>query len=333
MASRAFSIGSKRTVLVTAGSSLRAFQSLFIEPGRLITGRSLKSSIPNAAGEACGAHVFQANRGHWSLGYGGLQTLRLLQDHPHFDVSFLGGERSAGKRWSELTPFLPLGEDLVVQSPDPDAIAAAADAAVLSLPNGLASQLAPELLQRGVRVVDLSADYRFPSLSQWSATYRQEAAAQQRQDDALCKQAVYGLVVWAGDALAEAKLVGARLFPTASLLALMPLLQQGLIEGEGIVIDAKTGTQVVAGRPKSTCCLRKPLNRSAPTALPAIATPRRSNCSQAEPPASDPVAIHAPPDADGRGLLATVYGGCVTPVSPRKISPPSIRSPTAITLR
>ena len=62
-------------------------------------------------------------------GYGGLQTLRLLQDHPHFDVSFLGGERSAGKRWSELTPFLPLGEDLVVQGPDPDAIADAADAA------------------------------------------------------------------------------------------------------------------------------------------------------------------------------------------------------------
>ena len=89
-------------------------------------------------------------------GYGGLQTLRLLQDHPHFEVTFLGGERSAGKRWSELTPFLPLGEDLVVQSPDPDAIAAAADAAVLSLPNGLASQLVPELLQRGVRVVDLS---------------------------------------------------------------------------------------------------------------------------------------------------------------------------------
>ncbi len=73
-------------------------------------------------------------------GYGGMQTLRLLQGHPHLTVSFLGGERSSGRRWSELVPFLPLQDDLVVRSPDPEAIAAAADLAVLSLPNGLAAQ-------------------------------------------------------------------------------------------------------------------------------------------------------------------------------------------------
>ena len=85
-------------------------------------------------------------------GYGGLQTLRLLQGHPGLEVSFLGGERSSGKRWSELTPFLPLPGDPVVQAPDPDAIAAAADLAVLSLPNGLASRLVPPLLERGVKL-------------------------------------------------------------------------------------------------------------------------------------------------------------------------------------
>ncbi|MFN9915277.1 MAG: N-acetyl-gamma-glutamyl-phosphate reductase, partial [Pirellulaceae bacterium] len=74
-------------------------------------------------------------------GYGGLQTLRLLQGHPSLRVTFLGGERSSGKRWSELTPFLPLADDPVVQVPEADAIAAAADFAVLSLPNGLAAQL------------------------------------------------------------------------------------------------------------------------------------------------------------------------------------------------
>ena len=243
-------------------------------------------------------------------GYGGLQTLRLLQDHPHFDVSFLGGERSAGKRWSELTPFLPLGEDLVVQGPDPDAIADAADAAVLSLPNGLASQLAPELLQRGVRVVDLSADYRFPSLSQWSATYRQEAAAQQRQDDALCQQAVYGLVEWAGDALAEAKLVGAPgCFPTASLLALMPLLQQGLIEGEGIVIDAKTGTSG-GGRAAKEHLL---LAEAAESVSPYGVVGHRHTAEielLASRAAGRPIQLQFTPHLMPmvRGLLATVYG-------------------------
>ncbi len=177
-------------------------------------------------------------------GYGGLQTLRLLLGHPEFAITFLGGERSSGKRWSELVPFLPLSTDLVVHSPDPDAIAAAADLAVLSLPNGLASQLVPPLLQRGVRVVDLSADYRYSSLSQWQEVYGAEARQFPRTDRALCEEAVYGLVEWESpERIAAARLVAAPgCFPTASLLALLPFLKQGLIETRGIVIDAKTGT-------------------------------------------------------------------------------------------
>ena len=57
-------------------------------------------------------------------GYGGLQVLRLLQGHPHLRVTFLGGERSSGRRWRELVPFLPLEGDPIVRDPDPAAIAA-----------------------------------------------------------------------------------------------------------------------------------------------------------------------------------------------------------------
>ena len=176
-------------------------------------------------------------------GYGGLQTLRLLQGHPEFSVSFLGGERSSGKRWSQLTPFLPLPGDPVVQSPQVDAIAEAADFALLSLPNGLASRLAPALLERGVKVVDLSADYRYSSLEQWKEVYASEAREFPREDAALCQEAVYGLVEWEQETIAQARLVAAPgCFPTASLLALTPFLKQGLIETSGIIIDAKTGT-------------------------------------------------------------------------------------------
>ncbi|MCP9774513.1 N-acetyl-gamma-glutamyl-phosphate reductase [Cyanobium sp. WAJ14-Wanaka] len=175
-------------------------------------------------------------------GYGGLQTLRLLHQHPHLEVSFLGGERSSGKRWSELVPFLPLPGDPVVQSPDPAAIAAAADFVVLSLPNGLAAQMVPALLERGLRVVDLSADYRYRSLEQWKEVYASEAREVPRSDDQLCGQAVYGLPEWHAEAIRGAKLVAAPgCFPTASLLGLLPFLKQGLIESQGIVIDAKTG--------------------------------------------------------------------------------------------
>ena len=93
-------------------------------------------------------------------GYGGLQTLRLLLDHPVLSATFLGGERSAGQRWSSICPFLPLPDDPLVQSADPDRIADAADFAILSLPNGVAARLAPQLIERGVRVVDLSAARR-----------------------------------------------------------------------------------------------------------------------------------------------------------------------------
>lgn len=176
-------------------------------------------------------------------GYGGLQTLRLLHDHPALTVTFLGGERSSGRRWSEINPFLPLPGDPLVQSPDPGAIAAAADFAVLSLPNGLAAQLVPPLLERGVRVVDLSADYRYRSLARWQEVYATEARQLQRHDADLCAEAVYGLPEWHGEQIRTARLVAAPgCFPTASLLGLLPLLKQGLIDTGGIVIDAKTGT-------------------------------------------------------------------------------------------
>lgn len=176
-------------------------------------------------------------------GYGGLQTLRLLRQHPELEVSFLGGERSSGKRWSDLVPFLPLSGNPVVQDCDPERIAAAADYAVLSLPNGLASQLVPSLLLKGVKVVDLSADYRYRSLGHWQEVYSSEARQHPRQDGELCLEAAYGLVEWEAQRIAKARLVAAPgCFPTASLLALIPFLSQGLIEFNGIVIDAKTGT-------------------------------------------------------------------------------------------
>ncbi|HGY5540170.1 MAG TPA: N-acetyl-gamma-glutamyl-phosphate reductase, partial [Prochlorococcus sp.] len=122
-----------------------------------------------------------------ATGYGGLQTIRLLEGHPQLNVTYLGGERSAGKRWSELFPFLPIPDDPEVQSPDPDKIAELANYAVLSLPNGLACQLAPQLLRRNVRVVDLSADYRYRSLDQWNQVYVQEARVLNRNDEQLCR--------------------------------------------------------------------------------------------------------------------------------------------------
>ena len=242
-------------------------------------------------------------------GYGGLQTLRLLQQHPQLEVSFLGGERSSGKRWSELNPFLPLNGDPVVQAPDPDAVAEAADLAVLSLPNGLAATLVPALLQRGVKVVDLSADYRYRSLSQWQEVYASEARACSRSDAALCQEAVYGLVEWAADAIAAARLIAAPgCFPTASLLALLPFLKQGLIEPSGIIIDAKTGTSGGGRAAKEHLLLAEASEAVAPYGV--VGHRHTSEIEQlASEVAGSPISLQFTPHLMPmvRGLLATVY--------------------------
>jgi N-acetyl-gamma-glutamyl-phosphate reductase len=243
-------------------------------------------------------------------GYGGMQTLRLLQGHPHFTVSFLGGERSTGRRWSELVPFLPLQDDLVVRSPDPEAIAAGADLAVLSLPNGLAARLVPQLLERGVKVVDLSADYRYRSLSRWEEVYAGEARKFQRQDDDLCKEAVYGLVEVAQESIRKARLVAAPgCFPTASLLALLPFLEQGLIETGGIVIDAKTGTSGGGRAAKENLLLAEAAEAVAPYGV--VGHRHTSEIEQmAGQAAGEPIQLQFTPHLMPmvRGLLATVYG-------------------------
>jgi N-acetyl-gamma-glutamyl-phosphate reductase len=242
-------------------------------------------------------------------GYGGLQTLRLLQDHPALEVTFLGGERSSGKRWSEITPFLPLPGDPVVQSPDPEAIAAAADFAVLSLPNGLAAQLVPALLERGVRVVDLSADYRYRSLAAWQATYAAEARAVPRQDADLCAEAVYGLPELEGRRLRQARLVAAPgCFPTASLLGLLPLLRQGLIETSGIVVDAKTGTSGGGRAAKEHLLLAEAAEAIAPYGV--VGHRHTSEIEQiASQVAGETIQLQFTPHLVPmvRGLLATVY--------------------------
>jgi len=245
-----------------------------------------------------------------ATGYGGLQTLRLLQGHPDLSVSYLGGERSSGKRWSELVPFLPLPGDPVVQSPEVDAIASAADMAVLSLPNGLASGLVPGLLERGVKVVDLSADYRYSSLEQWQEVYATEARQCPRSDAELCQEAVYGLVEWEQERIREARLVAAPgCFPTASLLALTPFLKQGLIETGGIVVDAKTGTSGGGRAAKEHLLLAEASEGVAPY---GVVGHRHTSeieqlCSRA---AGQAVQLQFTPHLIPmvRGLLATVYG-------------------------
>ncbi|QSJ18464.1 N-acetyl-gamma-glutamyl-phosphate reductase [Nostoc sp. UHCC 0702] len=171
-------------------------------------------------------------------GYGGVQLVRLLMEHPEIELVYLGGESSAGKSFADLYPHLGHAINLPIEAVEPEIIADRCEVVFLSLPNGLACQIAPDLVAKGRKVLDLSADYRFSELATYTTWYGTE-----RSDRATAATAVYGLPELYRDRIAEAQLIGCPgCYPTASLLALSPLLKQGLIVPETAIIDAKSGT-------------------------------------------------------------------------------------------
>lgn len=171
-------------------------------------------------------------------GYGGVQLVRLLSDHPAVELTYLGGDSSAGQPYTDIYPHLADQIKLTVEPVDLEVIGDRCQVVFLSLPNGLACTMAPVLLEKGCRVLDLSADYRFENLAIYTDWYKVE-----RQDQTVAAEAVYGLPELFRDRLRSARLVGCPgCYPTASLLAIAPLLKQGLAQPETLIIDAKSGT-------------------------------------------------------------------------------------------
>lgn len=184
-------------------------------------------------------------------GYGGVQLVRLLIDHPEIEIVYLGGDTSSGKTFGDIYPHLSHVVDLSIEAPELDKIALQCEAVFLSLPNGLACQMVPQLLAKGCKVIDLSADYRFSDLAIYTRWYGKE-----RSDISVADKAVYGLPELYRDRIAEAQLIGCPgCYPTASLLALSPLLKQGLIVPETAIIDAKSGTSSGGRSPKTELLL------------------------------------------------------------------------------
>jgi N-acetyl-gamma-glutamyl-phosphate reductase len=171
-------------------------------------------------------------------GYGGVQLVRLLQDHPAIEIVYLGGNSSAGKSMGDIYPHLGSAAKLLIEPIEPAEIARRCQVVFLSLPNGIACKLAPQLLEKGCKVLDLSADYRFSNLDTYSNWYKVD-----RQDQETAAKAIYGLPEIYRTQLKDAQLVGCPgCYPTASILALYPLLKNGLIQEDTIIIDAKSGT-------------------------------------------------------------------------------------------
>lgn len=167
-------------------------------------------------------------------GYTGSEALRLLASHPVFEVVAAGGSTTAGERIADLHPHLPALAHLTVERLDPERAGAAA--ALLALPHEESAEVAPTLLDAGIRVVDLSGAFRLPPEA-YPAWYGFVHPA-----PVWAGKAVYGLPELHASEIAGADLVAnPGCFPTAAVLALAPLLRAGLVSRMGIVVDAKSG--------------------------------------------------------------------------------------------
>ena len=166
-----------------------------------------------------------------AAGFAGALTARLLHRHPHFRLAWLTARSDHGQTLQELYPQHRVA--VMLEELDLDRHGQV-DAAVVAYPHGAAAPLVSDLRARGVRVVDLSADFRLRDVATYEAWYRDHVAPE------LIDQAVYGLPELYREEIAGASLVAnPGCYPTATLLALAPLAGAGLIAD--VVIDAKSG--------------------------------------------------------------------------------------------
>lgn len=169
-------------------------------------------------------------------GYSGAELLRLLATHPELEVAAIGASSAAGEPVTSRYPHLDAYAGRFFEDLQPEDVVQRADTALLALPHGESAAAAPALLEAGLRVVDLSGDFRLPA-DEYPAWYGYE-----HPSPAWLEKAVYGLPELFANEIRDAALVAnPGCYPTAVLLGLAPLEKAGLIETDGIVIDAKSG--------------------------------------------------------------------------------------------
>lgn len=173
-------------------------------------------------------------------GYTGLELIELLLRHPAAELTYLASHRQELPNIAEEFPQL-LGRvpDPVAacRPPDAHAIAREADVVFLALPHRAAMEYVPRLLDAGVRVIDLSADYRLADAAMYQSTY-----GHAHSDLENLSRAVYGLPELFRDEIADAELIAnPGCYPTAAALALSPLLASGLAKDSRVIVNAASG--------------------------------------------------------------------------------------------
>ena len=179
-------------------------------------------------------------------GYTGVELLRILARHPQAELVAVTSRAEAGMAVADMFPSLRGRVDIAFSDPAKSALERC-DLVFFATPNGVAMGQARALLDAGVKVIDLSADFRLKDIAEWEKWYKQKHAAPD-----LVAQAVYGLPEIHRERIRSSALIAnPGCYPTAVQLGLLPLLEAGAVDFDHLIADAKSGVSG-AGRKAET---------------------------------------------------------------------------------
>ncbi len=169
-------------------------------------------------------------------GYTGVELVKLISNHPKTKLCAITSNTYKGKSLTDIFPSMRGFEDLICEDLDIPSLSRKIDVMFLALPHKISMKHVPTFLEHNIKVIDLSADYRFTNAAAYESAYQEHSSKH------LLKQSVYGLSEIYRDKIKTSSLVGnPGCYPTSILLPLIPLLEKGLIEPEGIISDSKSG--------------------------------------------------------------------------------------------
>ncbi len=179
-------------------------------------------------------------------GYTGVELLRLLSRHPEVELKAITSRKEAGMPVAQMFPSLRRRVDLAFSTPEAARLSEC-DVVFFATPNGVAMNEARALVEAGVRIVDISADFRLRDVAEWEKWYKVKHACPE-----LVAEAVYGLCEVNRDMVKSARIVAnPGCYPTAVQLGLLPLVQAGVVDLGHLIADAKSGVSG-AGRKAET---------------------------------------------------------------------------------
>lgn len=175
-------------------------------------------------------------------GYGGGELLRILSLHPEVEVTLATSREKEGEEVCKTHPNLKGIVDLKFENPGLEEVARRCEFVFLAVPHGTSMKLAPELLKKGLKVVDLSGDFRLGDLELYQKYYAREHTGR--------LEAVYGLPELHRREIEEARMVAnPGCYPTGAIMGLAPLVEKNLVE-RNIVVDSKSGISGAGAKPR-----------------------------------------------------------------------------------